>query len=233
MDLMNWVFHEYLDSFVVVFIDNKLVYSTNHVEYEEHLKTVMEVLREKKLLAKLKKCEFWIEEVFFLGHVVNKNGLAVDPKKIEAVVEWERPTNVWEIQSCLGLAGYYRRFIEGFTALSMPLTTLTRKNAPNIWSEACDASFQELKHKLVTVPVLSLPMGSVGYVVYTDASRMGLGCVLMQQGKVVAYASRMLKDHEKNYPTHDLELAAVVHASRMEALSLRQVVWNPYRSPYF
>jgi hypothetical protein len=94
MDLMNWVFHEYLDSFVVVFIDNKLVYSTNHVEYEEHLKTVMEVLREKKLLAKLKKCEFWIEEVIFLGHVVNKNGLAVDPKKIEAVVEWERPTNV-------------------------------------------------------------------------------------------------------------------------------------------
>jgi hypothetical protein len=107
------VFLKYLDSFVVVFIDDILVYSTNHVKHKEHLKTMMGVLRVKKLFAKLKKCEFWLEEVSFLGHVVNKNGLAVNPTKVKVVVEWKRSTNVWEIHSFLGLAGYYRRFIKG------------------------------------------------------------------------------------------------------------------------
>jgi hypothetical protein len=211
MDLMNRVFHEYLDSFVVVFIDDILVYSADHVEHEEYLRTVMEKLREKKLFAKLKKCEFWLKEVSFFGHVVNKNGLAVDPAKVKAVVEWERLTNVREIRSILGLAGYYRRF----SSLSEPLTALTRKNAPFTWSVECKESFQELKRRLVTAPVLTLPMESVGYVVYIDASKKGLGCVLMQQGRVVAYASRQLKEHEKNYPTHDLELATVVYALKI------------------
>jgi hypothetical protein len=115
----------------------------------------------------------------------------------------------------LGLAGYYRGFIEGFSALSEPVTALTRKKVQYEWSEECKAIFQELKRRLVTVPVLTLPMESVGYVVYTDASWKGLGCVLMQQGKVVAYASRQLKDHEKNYLTHDLELAAIVYALKI------------------
>jgi hypothetical protein len=126
MDLMNRVFHEYLDSFVVVFIEDIVVYSTNHVEHEVHLKTVTEKLGEKKLFAKLKKCEFWLEEVSFLGHVASKNGLTVDPAKVQAVVEWERPTSLREIRSFLGLASYYRRFIEGFSSLSGPLTTLTK-----------------------------------------------------------------------------------------------------------
>jgi hypothetical protein len=107
MELMNRVFQEYLESFVVVFINDILVYSANHVKREEHLRTVMEKLRENKWFAKLKKCEFWLEEVSFLGHVVNKNGLAVDRAKVKAVVEWERPTNVREICSFLGLAGYW------------------------------------------------------------------------------------------------------------------------------
>jgi hypothetical protein len=171
MDLMNRVFHEYLDSFVVVFIDDILVYSADHVEHEEYLRTVMEKLREKKLFAKLKKCEFWLKEVSFFGHVVNKNGLAVDPAKVKAVVEWERLTNVREIRSILGLAGYYRRF----SSLSEPLTALTRKNAPFTWSVECKESFQELKRRLVTAPVLTLPMESMGYVVYTDASKKGFG----------------------------------------------------------
>jgi hypothetical protein len=215
MDLMSRVFHEYLDTFVVVFIDDILVYSADRVKHEEHLRTVMEKLREKKLFAKIKKCEFWLEEVSFMGHVVNKNGLAVDPAKVKAVVEWERPTNVREIRSFLGLAGYYRRFIEKFSSLSGPLTALTRKNAPFIWSVECEESFQELKWRLVTAPVLTLPVESVGYVVYTDASKKGLGCVLMQQGRVVAYASRQLKEHEKDYPTYDMELAAVVYALKI------------------
>lgn len=170
----------------------------------------MEVLKENKLFAKLKKCEFWLEEVSFLGHVVNKHELSVGLAKVKAIVEWERSTNVQEIRSFLGLASYYHRFIEGFSALSRPLTALTRKNAQYEWSEECEASFQELKRRLVTTPMLTLPMESVGYVVYTVASQKGLGCVLMQQGRVVSYALRQLKDHEKNFPTHDLELAVVV-----------------------
>jgi hypothetical protein len=129
MDLMNRVFHEYLDQFVVVFIDDILVYSANSEDHEEHLKTVLSILREKKLFAKLKKCEFWLKEVSFLGHVISKDGVAVDPRKIEAVTNWKRPSNVNEIRSFLGFAGYYRRFVEGFSKLSGPLTALTKKNA--------------------------------------------------------------------------------------------------------
>jgi hypothetical protein len=117
MDLINRVFHEYLNSFVVVFIDNILVYSADFAKHEGHLKIVLKKLGEKRLFAKFKKCEFWLEEVSFLNYVVNNDGLAVDPAKVQAVVEWERPTSVWEIRSLLGLVGYYRRFIEGFFSL--------------------------------------------------------------------------------------------------------------------
>jgi hypothetical protein len=215
MDLMNRVFHNYLDQFVVVFTDDILVYSTNHHEHGEHLKKVLDILREKKLFAKLKKCEFWLKKVSFLGHVVSGDGIEVDPSKIEAVVKWERPTNVHEIRSFLGLASYYRRFVKGFSTLSGPLTALTKKNVRYVWSDECEASFQELKRRLVTAPVLTLPSSKEGFVVYSDASHSGLGCVLMQQGKVIAYASRQLKNHERNYPTHDLELAAIVFALKI------------------
>jgi hypothetical protein len=146
---------------------------------------------------------------------MKKNGLAVDPLKVKAVVEWERSTNVREIRSFLGLVGYYWRFIEGFSSFSGLSTALTRKNASIVWSDKREASFQELKRRLVTTPVLTLPMEFVGYVVYTDTSIKGLRCGLMQQGRVVAYATRQLKDHEKNYPTHDLELAVVVYALKI------------------
>jgi hypothetical protein len=170
------------------------------------------ILRENNLFAKLKKCEFWLEKVTFLGHVISKDGVAIDPSKIEAVMDWERPTNVPEIQSFLGLAGYYRRFVDGFAKLSGPLAALTKKNAHFTWSDECKENFQELKRKLVSTPVLTIPMGSEKFVIYSDASLQGLGCVLIQRGKVIAYASRQLKDHEKNYPTHDLELATIVYA---------------------
>jgi hypothetical protein len=167
------------------------------------------------LFAKLKKCEFWLKNVSFLGHVVSGNGIEVDPSKIEAVVKWERPTNVHEIRSFLGFTGYYRRFVKGFSTLSGPLTTLTKKNVRYVWSDECEASFQELKKRLVTTPVLTLPLSKKGFVVYSDASQNGLGCVLMQQDKVIAYASRQLKNHERNFPTHDLELAAIVFALKI------------------
>ncbi|KAA0037369.1 pol protein [Cucumis melo var. makuwa] len=215
MDLMNRLFKDFLDSFVIVFIDDILIYSKTEAEHEEHLHQVLETLRANKLYAKFSKCEFWLRKVTFLGHVVSSEGVSVDPAKIEAVTNWPRPSTVSEIRSFLGLAGYYRRFVEDFSRIANPLTQLTRKGIPFVWSPACESSFQELKQKLVTAPVLTVPDGSGNFVIYSDASKKGLGCVLMQQGKVVAYASRQLKIHEQNYPTHDLELAAVVFALKI------------------
>ena len=215
MDMMNRVFRPFIDQFVVVFIDDILIYSRSATEHEEHLRLVLQTMRDHQLYAKFSKCEFWLESVRFLGHVISKDGIQVDPTKVEAVVSWSQPTTVTEIRSFLGLAGYYRRYIEGFSSLALPMTKLTRKDTPFVWDDECEASFEELKKRLVSAPVLSLPSGSGGFVVYTDASHKGLGCVLMQHGKVVAYGSRQLKPHELNYPTHDLELAAVIYALKL------------------
>ncbi|KAL4030110.1 hypothetical protein IC575_008344 [Cucumis melo] len=192
MDLMNRVFREFLDTFVIVFIDDILIYSKTEAEHEEHLRMVLQTLRDNKLYAKFSKCEFWLKQVSFLGHVVSKDGVSVDPAKIEAITCWTRPSTVSEVRSFLGLAG-----------------------RELLLFGACEDSFQNLKQKLVIAPVLTVPDGSGSFVIYSDASKKGLGCVLMQQGKVVAYASRQLKSHEQNYPTHDLELAAVVFALKI------------------
>ncbi|XP_059431466.1 uncharacterized mitochondrial protein AtMg00860-like [Corylus avellana] len=134
----------------------------------------------------------------FLGHVIFGEGVAVDPEKVKAVVEWAWLTSVFEIRCFLGLAGYYRRFIEGFLKLSGPLTALTKKNTCYVWTDECENSFQELKECLITAPVLALPSGSGNFEVYSDASKKGLGCGLMQNGNVIAYASRQLKTYEQN-----------------------------------
>jgi ribonuclease HI len=156
-----------------------------------------------------------MEKVAFLGHVLSAEGIAVDPSKVESVTKWEQPLNVTDVRSFLGLVGYYRTFIENFSKITKPMTELLKNNTKFEWSEACEKSFQELKKRLTTAPVLTLPDIKKDFVIYYDASKQGLGCVLMQEGKVVAYASRQLKKHEENYPTHDLELAAVVHALKI------------------
>ncbi|KAA0047291.1 retrotransposon protein, putative, Ty3-gypsy subclass [Cucumis melo var. makuwa] len=160
------------------------------------------------------KCEFWLEQVVFLGHVVSAKGVSVDPPKVEVVVNWEKPTSAIEVRSFLGLAGYYRRFIEDFSRLALPLTDLTRNNAKFEWSDKCEQSFQELKKRLVTTPILTLPVTGKDYVIYCDTSRLGLGYVLLPDENVIAYASKQLKEHE-NYPIHDLELAIVVLALKI------------------
>nr|KYP75878.1 Transposon Ty3-I Gag-Pol polyprotein [Cajanus cajan] len=215
MDYMNWIFRPFLDKFVVVFIDDILIYSRTREDHGEHLKMVLEILKAKQLYAKLSKCEFWLDEVRFLCHVISAEGIVVDPAKVESVLQWERSRTVTDIRSFVGLAGYYRRFIEGFSKIVAPLTQLTRKEQPFIWTDACERSFEELKRRLTTSPVLVLSDSSEPFDVYCDASHQGLECVLMQHGKVVAYASRQLKNHERNYPTHDLELAAVVFALKI------------------
>ena len=215
MDLMNMIFHQYLDQFVVVFIDDILVYLIDREAHDEHLRIVLQTLRDKQLYAKFSKCEFWLEKVVFLGHVLPTKGVSVDPQKVEAVVNWERPISATEVRSFLGLAEYYRRFIENFSRMALPLTALTKKKANFKWSDKCQQNFQELKKRLVTTPILALLVIGKDYVIYCDASRLGLGCVLMQDGNVIAYTSRQLKKHECKYHTHDLVLATVVLALKI------------------
>jgi hypothetical protein len=161
------------------------------------------------------KCEFWLKEVSFLGHVITSGGIAVDPGKVRDALNWEPPTIVSEIRSFLGLTGYYRRFIEGFSKIVKPLTSLLEKDKKFIWSEACQNNFDELRKRLTTAPVLAMPDIHKIFDIYCDASKQGLGCVLMQEGHVIAYVSCQLRKHEHNYPTHDLELAAVIHALKI------------------
>lgn len=215
MDLMQRVFREELDEFGIIFIDDILIYSPDEETHEQHLRIVLQKHREHQLYAKFSKCEFWLENVQFLGHEVSTQGLSVDLNKVTIVLQWERPKNVTEVRSFLGLAGYYRRFIAGFLKLAAPLTRLTRKYVPFVWNSDCEDSFSELKKKLTSAPVLTLPQPGKKFVVFTDASIKGLGCVLVQNGKVVAYSSKQLKRHEVNYLTHDLELAAIVFALKI------------------
>ncbi|GJX85572.1 putative reverse transcriptase domain-containing protein, partial [Tanacetum coccineum] len=215
MDLMNRVCKPYLDRFVIVFIDDILIYSKSKKEHEGHLKLILNLLKKEELYAKFSKCEFWLSKVQFLGHVIDSEGIHVDPAKIEAIKDWASPKTPTEIRQFLGLAGYYRRFIEGFSKIARPMTKLTQKSVKFEWGEKAEAAFQLLKQKLCSAPILALPEGSENFVVYCDASHKGLGAVLMQREKVIAYASRQLKVHEKNYTTHDLELGAVVFALKM------------------
>ncbi|GJV96619.1 putative reverse transcriptase domain-containing protein [Tanacetum coccineum] len=215
MDLMNRMCKPYLDRFVIVFIDDILIYSKTIKEHEGHLKLILRLLKKEELYAKFSKCEFWLSKVQFLGHVIDSEGIHVDPAKIESIRDWVSPKTPTEIRQFLGLAGYYRRFIEGFSKIARPMTKLTQKRVKFDCGEKAEAAFQLLKQKLCSAPILALPEGSENFVVYYDASHKVLGTVLIQKEKVIAYASRQLKVHEKNYTTHDLELGVVVFALKM------------------
>ncbi|GKD77542.1 putative reverse transcriptase domain-containing protein [Tanacetum coccineum] len=225
MDLMNRVCKPYLDKFVIVFIDDILVYSKDKEEHGKHLKIILELLKKERLYAKFLKCDFWLDLVQFLGHVIDNKGVHVDPAKIKAIRNWAIPTTPTEVRQFLGLAGYYRRFIEGFSMISKPLTKLTQKDKKYEWGKEEDEAFQTLKQKLCSAPILVLPEGTEDFVVYCDALLKGNEAVLMQREKVIAYASRQLKVHEENYTTHDLELGAIVFA-------LRQRIWIELLSDY-
>jgi len=186
MDVMNGVFRTYLDKFVVVFIDDILIYSKDKEEHTNHLRTMLQTLRKHQLYAKLKKCEFWLTEVTFLGHAVTKEGIKVDPQKINAVIKWPRPTNVTKVKSFLSLVGYYRRFMKDFLKMASPLTNLLKKPTKFEWSNKSEEEFQEVKRHLTIMPILTLLEEGKEYTIYSDASKNGLGCVLMQDDKVIA-----------------------------------------------
>ncbi|GJW30694.1 putative reverse transcriptase domain-containing protein [Tanacetum coccineum] len=190
MDLMNPVCKPFLDKFVIVFIDDILIYSKNKEEHKEHLRIILELHQKEKLYAKFLKYEFWLDSGKFLGHVINSQGVHVDPAKVEAIKSWSALKSPTEVRQFLGLAGYYRRFIEGFSLIVKPLTKLTQKNKTYEWGEEEEEAFQLLKGKLCSALILALPEGSEDFVVYCDASLKGYGAVLMQREKVIAYASR-------------------------------------------
>nr|GEV87648.1 putative reverse transcriptase domain-containing protein [Tanacetum cinerariifolium] len=214
MDLMNRVCKLYLDKFVIVFIDDILVYSKDGEEHGKHLKIIVELLKKERLYVKLSKFKFWLDSVEFLGHVIEHNGVHVDLAKIKAIKNWAAPTTPTDVRKFLRLAGYNRRFIEGFSLISKTLTKLTQKDKKYEWGKEEEEAFQTLKQKLCSALILVLPKETKDFVVYCDASLKGYGAVLMQREKVIAYASRQLKVHEENYTTHDLELGAVVFALR-------------------
>jgi hypothetical protein len=214
MCLMNGVFREYLDKFVIVFLDDILIYSNSEEYHEHHLRMVLQVLRENQLYAKLSKCSFYQKQIHYLGHIISKDGIAVDPEKIESIREWAMPRNVTEVRSFMGLAGYYRIFIEGFSKISCPITSLQRKGVKFQWTLDCEKNFQHLKQLLTSSPILRIADPNEDFIVCTYACKEGLGGVLSQNGFVICYESRKLKEHERNYATHDLELAAIVHALR-------------------
>jgi hypothetical protein len=186
MYLMNFVFMPELDKFVVVFIDDILVYSKNEEEHAGHLHVVLQRLREHHLYAKLSKCDFWLKEIKFLGHTISQAGISVDPDKVQEVMNWKPPTTVRQIRSFLGLAGYYRRFISNFSQIAKPITELLKEEAKFVWSQKCEDAFHALRKHLTTAPVLAQPDNSKPFDVYCNASGAGLGCVLMQDNRVIA-----------------------------------------------
>ncbi|GJW17817.1 putative reverse transcriptase domain-containing protein [Tanacetum coccineum] len=215
MDLMNRVCKPYLDKFVIIFIDDILIYSKNKEEHEEHLRLILELLKKEEMYAKFSKCEFWIPKVQFLSHVIDSQGIHVDPAKIKSIRDWASPKTPTEISQFIGLADYYQRFIEGFLKVAKPITKLTEKKVAFEWGDKQEEAFHTLKNKLCSTPILALPQRAEKFIVYCNASHKGLGAILMKNEKVIAYASRQLKIHKKNYTTHDLELGAVVFALKI------------------
>ncbi|GJW33850.1 putative reverse transcriptase domain-containing protein [Tanacetum coccineum] len=232
MDFMNRVCKPYLDKFVIVFIDDILIYSKNKQEHEEHLKLILELLKKEELYAKFSKCKFWIPKVQFLSHVIDSEGIHVDPAKIESIKDWTSPKSPTEIRQFLGLDGYYRRFIEGFSKIAKPMTKLTQKKVKFEWGDKQEAAFQLLKQKLCSAPILALPEGSEDFIAYCDASKKGLGAVLMQREKVISYASRQFKFMRKaNVVAYALSRKEREPPLRVRALSYDLLVKAEHQSP--
>lgn len=218
--MMNDIFREELNKFVICYLDDLLIYSANVSEHEHHVKTVLERLRTNSLYAKLEKCEFDKSEVEFLGYVISGNGISMAADKVQTILSWTTPTSVRDVQSFLGFCNFYRKFIKDYSFKARPLTELTKKNITFNWTNASQKSFEDLKTTVTSAPVLRHVNPSLPFVLETDASNFALGAVLLQPATSdpestfhpVAYYSRKLNPAEHNYTTHDKELLSVVEA---------------------
>src|SRR3569833_1947630 len=210
--VMNKIFHPFLRRFVVVYLDDILIYSKTAEEHQEHVRLVLETLRRQKFYVCESKSSFANSETRFLGHVVSAEGIRPDPKKVQSVQDWPVPANVHDVRSFMGLVNYFRKFIKDFATLAAPLTDLTRAKHSWEWTDRCEQAFLALKHCLTEAPLLISPDVSKPYEVVTDASTIGIGAVLLQDNRPIAFESRKLSDAEKNYTTTEQEMLAVVHA---------------------
>lgn len=208
--LMNHVFREYLRKFVLIFFDDILIYSSSEEEHVKHLEEVFKTMRLNKMFAKRSKCEFGTDRVEYLGHFIQASGVSTDPRKVKAVSEWPVPKNLKMLRGFLGLAGYYRRYVERFGIKARPLTALTKKEG-FCWNEEVQLDLDELKTSLCNAPVLALPQFDKPFVVETDACGNGIGAVLMQGGHPLAYISRQLKGKQLHMSIYEKELLAVVY----------------------
>jgi hypothetical protein len=210
--LLNDIFREWLDDFVVVYIDDILIYSGSLEEHAEHLRKVFQRLRENMLYAKLEKCEFEVMEVDFLGHRITQEGLKMDNHKVKAILDWELPKSILALRSFLGLASYYCKFIKNFAKIVAPLTNLLKKSVETYeWDGACDEAFETLKGILVKAPVLKLPDFDKDFEIHSDAFDFAIRKVLMQEGRLVAFESKKLSETKRKWPTHEKEMWAVIH----------------------
>nr|GEV65398.1 hypothetical protein CTI12_AA187700 [Tanacetum cinerariifolium] len=213
--LMNKLFHMFLNKFVVVYLDDIVVYSHNLEEHVLHLKQVFQVLRDNELYVKLEKFSFAQDEVEFLGHKIKDGGLMMDGAKIKAIQDWEPPTKVTELRSFLGLVNYYRRFIMGYSAIASPLTDLLKKNKAWIWDEECQSAFESLKKAVMEEPVLRLSDVTMPFELHTDTSDITIGGVLMKDGHPIAFESRKLNETKRKYMVQEQETTTVAHYLRI------------------
>jgi hypothetical protein len=210
-NLMNDVLYDFLDNFVVVYLDDIVIYSRGIEDHVTHLSKVLSRLREYELYVKREKCEFAKAEIMFLGHLIGEGQVKMDPRKIQAIIEWTSPKSVPELRSFLGLANYYRRFIKGYNKKTTPLSDLLKKNRRWEWMIDCQQAFEKLKTTVVSALVLGLPDFEKPFEVHIDASDRAIGGVLVQEGHPVAFESQKLNDAEHNYSTCEKEMTAVVH----------------------
>jgi len=222
MRLMNEVLRAFIGRFVVVYFDDILIYSKSLDEHMDHLRAVFNALRDARLFGNLDKCTFCTDRVSFLGYVVTPQGIEVDETKIEAIKSWPVPQTVTQVRSFLGLAGFYRRFVKDFSTIAAPLHELTKKGVVFRWGKAHEESFCTLKDKLTHAPLLQLPNFGKTFELECDASGVGIGGVLMQEGKPIAYFSEKLHGPVLNYSTYDKELYALVRSLE---------TWRPYLWP--
>src|ERR1700680_3323647 len=213
---MDEVFGDYLDKFIIVYLDDIVVYSKSVDEHLHHLELVFNRLREHKLYAKLEKCSFMQNQIKFLGHLVSADGIRVNPEKVKAITDWPIPKNAKDIRAFLGTSGYYRKFILNYSKIASPLTELLKDEQRFKWGEEQQAAFDSLKTAITTAPVLVLPNMELPFKVTTDACSQAVGAVLTQNSgkgdQPIAFLSKKLTGAEQNWPAHEQELYAVVYA---------------------